>query len=158
MIQLKHAFLWLTALALIGVTYAQQAEQSGTKPKPKGNAFLSGGQYGTGNIPLATFDALIGKAPIAKDSLGRECAVHSFDLTFAERGIFEDSTGRLTIMTDYYTTKSEDGKLDSFWVKELQYRAKIGDTVYMDNIVATYPDTAALHYFYTYPLKLVITE
>src|SRR5690606_23156656 len=97
--------------------------------------YLAGGQVGSGTVQLAVFDALVGEAPVARDSLGRICSIVKFDFTFAERGLFEDSTGRLTIMTDYYATQSEDGKLPEFWVKELRERAKVGDTLYFEDIL-----------------------
>jgi|SRR5690606_6898083 len=142
-----------------GVSYAQQAEVKPKKPKPKGEAYLAGGQYGSGSIPLAQFDSLIGKPLIARDTLGRFCPVIKFDFTFAERGLYEDSTGRLTIMTDYYVTPSDSGALlPPFWIEQLKRRAKIGDTVYFDQILAEYPDSVNAQHFYTHPLKLVISE
>ncbi len=94
---------------------------------------------------------------IAKDTQGVEHRVINFSFGYAERGLFEDSTGKLKIMTDYYATESEQGKLPEFWIKNIRERSKAGDTAYFDLIMANYTDTGK-SYFYAEPIKLLITE
>jgi hypothetical protein len=153
----------IPVLLLLGLSYGllAQAQKSEPKPKkkiiPKGEAYLAGGNISSGNISKQAFDSLIQLPLIAKDTQGNLRPVIDFQFSFAERALYEDSTGRPVIMTDYYSVACPDGKLPAEWIKMLHERAKNGDTVYVDEIMSYYPDTKNTR-FYTKPLKLIITR
>src|SRR6185312_4021812 len=92
----------------------------------------------SGKISKHVFDSLIGYGLIAKDSANKEHPVVQYTFTYAERGAYEDSTGRLKIMTDYQTIESDKGKLPEFWTKLLKERTKGGDTATFTEITAVY--------------------
>lgn len=144
-------------LAFSLVQGQQQKPQQKKKIIHKGKAFLADGRTATGTISKAAFDSLLAFPLIAKDTLGREHKVLNFSFGYAERGLFEDSTGKLKIMTDYFATESEHGTLPEFWLKNIRERSKAGDTAYFDEVISNYTDTGKV-FFYAEPLKLVITD
>lgn len=154
---------YVLPVLVAGVVFAGslvQAQQKSPQKKKivhKGKACLADGKTGTGAISKAAFDSLVAYPLIARDTQGREHKVLSYAFSYAERGLFEDSTGKLKIMTDYYATESEKGKLPEFWLKNIRERSKAGDTVYFDLIISNYTDTGR-SYFYAEPFKLVITD
>lgn len=124
----------------------------------KGATFLAGGKYGEGKIPYRVFDSLMRTRLVSKDSSGNFHEVNSFTFTYAERGAFEDSTGTLKIMTDYYTAESENGLLPDYFIKSLKERVKYGDTVYYFDVMSRMnPDSTKTSY-YSLPVKLILTK
>ena len=155
---------YVLPILVLGIVLAfslVHAQQKPLKKKivHKGKAFLADGKTGAGTtvISKVAFDSLIAYPLIARDTLGRDHKVLNFSFSYAERGLFEDSTGKLKIMTDYYATESEQGKLPEFWLKNIRERSKGGDTAYFDLIIANYTDTGR-SFFYVEPIKLIITE
>ncbi|KAA5532458.1 hypothetical protein F0919_16860 [Taibaiella lutea] len=123
----------------------------------KGSTFLAGGLAGNGKISAKEFESLMKQPLVSKDSQGVLHAVASYSFTYAERGAYEDSTGTLRIMTDYYTAESENGKLPEYYVNSLKERIKYGDTVYYFDVMASVADTGAARY-HSLPLKLILTK
>lgn len=144
-------------LAFSLVQGQQQKPQQKKKIVHKGKAFLADGKTATGTISKAAFDSLIALPLTARDTVGREHKVLNFSFSYVERGLYEDSTGKLKIMTDYYATESEKGVLPEFWLKNIRERSKAGDTAYFDEIISNYTDTGKV-FFYAEPLKLVIID
>lgn len=156
---------YVLPVLVVGVVFAfsmaraqQQKQPQKKKIVHKGKAFLADGKTGAGTtVSKAAFDSLIAYPLIARDTQGIDHKVLNFSFSYAERGLFEDSTGKLKIMTDYYATESEKGKLPEFWLKSIRERSKGGDTAYFDLIISNYTDTGK-SYFYAEPIKLVITD
>jgi len=123
----------------------------------KGTTYLADGVTGSGTISKKRFDSLIALPVISRDSSGVERPVIEFVFSYAERALYEDSTGRPVVMTDYFSTTCPGGKLSDDWVKVIRDKSKKGDTAYIDEVTAVYPDTLHTR-FYTTPVKLVITE
>lgn len=147
----------LGMMSLVLITKAQQPKAKEKKVVYKGNAYLSDGQTGNGKIKKADFDAMLDKGLIAKDSADRPHPVGSFVFMYAERGLFEDSTGKLRIMSDNYSLQCDDGRLPADWVKNIRERSKAGDTAVFKSIRSAYDDSGKFQ-FYTQPLKLIITD
>lgn len=153
---------YLTGAGIIGISLivavsTAQKPQAPKKVVYKGKAYLAGGTIRSGKISKKQFDSLIALPLIAKDTTNAERSVSSFSFTYAERGVYEDSTGTPRIMTDYYATESEQGKLPVSWVTQIRSRTKEGDTVFYLNVMGIYPDS--LHSrFHAEPIKLVLTE
>lgn len=146
-------------LSIAGAFTLAQAQQQQPKKKPvhKGKAFLADGKTNSGGISKAAFDSLMAYPLIAKDTLGREHKVLGYTFSYAERGLFEDSTGKLKIMTDYYGTETEKGLLPDYWLKTMRDRTKGGDTAYFDLIIANYTDTGKA-FFYAEPFKIYLRD
>ena len=148
--------VFIGLVSFVFVTQAQQAKPA-KKVVYKGTTFLNDGATTNGKISKANFDAMLDKNLVAKDSNSVSHPVNFFVFMYAERGLFEDSTGKLKIMTDNYSLQCDNGKLPADWIKNIRQRSKAGDTAYFNNIRASY-DQAGKYHFYAEPLKLIITD
>jgi hypothetical protein len=142
----------LTAMAF----QTQKKPEAKKKIVHKGKAFLYNGM-GSGKISKRMFDSLLNYNLIARDTQNREHPVTQFSFTYAERGVYEDSTGKPQIMTDYYSAESDKGRLPDFWRNSIKERTKQGDTAMFYEIISNYGDSAGTR-FYAEPLKLIITD
>lgn len=153
---------YLIGLIMTGIVLGTLAFQVQKKPAEqkkivhKGKTYLFNGMSG-GKISKKMFDSLLNYNLIARDTQNREHPVIQYTFTYAERGAYEDSTGRLRIMTDYYSIGSEKGKLPDFWMRNLKERSKAGDTAIFSEVLSTYQDSLRTR-FYAEPLKLIITD
>lgn len=153
---------YLTGSGIIGISLmvavsTAQKPQAPKKVVYKGKAYLAGGNISGGKISKKQFDSLIAFPLIAKDTTNADRSVSSFTFTYAERGVYEDSTGKPRIMADYYTTEGEQGKLPAGWVEQIRSRTKEGDTVFYLHVMGTYPDSLHTR-FPAEPIKLILTE
>lgn len=153
---------YLIGLIMTGIIFGTLAFQVQKKPIEKKKVVHKGKTYllngtGSGKISKKMFDSLISYNLIARDSQNREHPVIQFTFTYAERGAYEDTTGRLRIMTDYNSIESEQGKLPDFWMRNLKERSKAGDTAIFSEVLSTYQDSLRAR-FYAEPLKLIITD
>lgn len=156
----KRTLPVILLLAFAGGLVAQTTKNQPKEKKKivhRGSSYLAGGNIGSGTISKRVFDSLISLPLVAKDTMGYERQVVDFVFSFAERGLYEDSTGRPMIVTDYLSVNCPGGKLPEEWIKMLHDRSKRGDTVYVDEVMAIYPDKVQTR-FYTTPIKLVIAE
>ncbi len=151
-------YLKLIAISSIFVLGTSQAQQTNTKKKVmyKGKSYLSDGT-GQGTISVSRFKSMLHNGLIAKDTAQVQHPVHSFIFMYAERGVFEDSTGKLRIMSDNFSLQCDSGKLPEMWVKGISTKAKAGDTAYYSNVLSSYDDSGK-KFFYAEPLKLILTE
>lgn len=156
---MKKHVIGLSIISIVFGVLIAHAQKPGEKKKIvyKGTSYLFGGQYGNGRISKKAFDSLIGYGLVAKDTSGQLHPVSRFTFVYAERGAYEDSTGKLRIMADYYSVESDAGKLPEFWIKSLKERTKRGDTAFFSEIWAPYTDSAKAH-FRAEPLRLIITD
>ncbi|MEZ5045692.1 MAG: hypothetical protein R2831_01740 [Chitinophagaceae bacterium] len=72
----------------------------------------------------------------AKDSAFTSYPIYSFDITYAERGLYQDSTGMPIVVTDYSFDKCQGDTLPMRWISIFQERAYPGDTIFIDNVKA----------------------
>ncbi len=135
----------------------QQEKPKVKRPVYKGKTFLAGGIYGNGTIPAKVFDSLMKQPLVSIDSNNISHPVTDFSFTYAERGAYEDSTGTLKIMTDYFTITSENGKLPDYYINSLKDRVKYGDTVFYNEVVGRFSDTGHTRYL-SAPIKIILTE
>jgi hypothetical protein len=151
---------YIIGLGIIGMSVGILVAQTQKPPKKvsfKGKSYLYGGMISGGKISKSVFDSLIAYPLVASDTANNMREVVRFMFTYAERGLYEDSTGRPRIMTEYYYTEGIKDKLPEDWVPVIRKRSKAGDTALFYDITAAYPDT--LHKrFYTEPIKLIITD
>lgn len=141
---------------IIFSTLAFQKPDDKKKIVHKGKAYLFNGM-GSGKISKQVFDSLLQYTLIAKDSQNREHPVLQYTFTYAERGVYEDSTGQMRIMTDYNSIESDNGKLPGYWITNLKKISKAGDTAIFSEIISTYGDPKRTR-FYAQPLKLILTD
>jgi hypothetical protein len=151
---LVGGLIFTVILSVLAV--AQQPQKKG-KTFYKGRTYLAGGVITNGTISKAQFDSLIAYPLLARDTSGKEHPVITYTFVYAERGVFEDSMGKMKIMTDYYSVESDKGQMPDVWVKNVRKRSKSGDTAYFNEVISTYADSVRTR-FHSEPLKLIITE
>jgi len=81
-----------------------------------------------------TFDSLIALPLCAKDTGNRYFKVQSFDILYAERGLYQDSAGLPIIFTDYTNIRCDSNVVPKAWVNIFNQRSYRGDTVYIENV------------------------
>lgn len=117
-----------------GSTSAEDTSKRKGKPFPGFPVFLGNSDMSGGLISERTFDSLMKQGLTSRDSLGIVYQFNSFMFTYAERNLYEDSTGNLMIVTDYLSEYCEGNKLGKNIVPALWDRTKKGDTAYFDEI------------------------
>jgi hypothetical protein len=120
----------------------------------KYHAFIGCSNY-TDSVMLDrnTFNELISKSFCAKDSNQAILPVTSFEITYAERGLYQDSTGLPIIFTDYSSTKCVGDALPKNWIDIFNERTYKGDTIYFDHIMTKSQDNKS---HLCKPIKVVI--
>ncbi len=86
------------------------------------------------------FDSLVALPICAKDSNNNYCKVQSFEITYAERGLYQDSTGLPIVVTDYSSVTCKGDTIPTAWKQIFHDRSYKGDTIYFDKIIAKSPD------------------
>lgn len=149
----------LLALIFAGMAVAMVfAQQSGKKVVYSGSSFMGDHQTQSGTVSKEKFDALIALPLYAKDSNGVEYQVSDFSFTYAERALYQDSTGVPMVTTDYYSTTCPGGRLSEDWVKNIQERSKPGDTAFFDHITTIDSAKGKPRMFITTAIQLVISR
>src|SRR5690606_21557174 len=86
-------------------------------------------------ITAAAADSLLHQKLKAYDVKGKNILpIVGFELFYAERGLFEDSTGRPMIMTEYYHTQAAADTVPQYFLTSLKDLYKAGDTIKIQNI------------------------
>lgn len=120
-----------------GILWAQK-QNAPVKEERKGQTYLADKATANGTISLENFHKLITEPVWVKDSAGTFYPVQSFTYTYAERGIYEDETGKEFISTDYLSSHCKD-RLDKGMAGDMHYRAKPGDTAYIEQVMYLQP-------------------
>lgn len=149
--------LLLGGCTLTLLSFQQQKAKEKKPPVYRGKTFLAGGVYGNGKVPAKVFDSLMKLPLVSVDSANISHSVTEFTFTYAERGAYEDSTGTMKIMTDYFTANSDKGLLPDYYINSLKDRVKYGDTVYYSEIIGRFGDSAGTRYL-SAPMKIILTE
>lgn len=103
--------------------------------------YLGYSGYSGGTIPKKVFDSLLRQGVTAKDSTGMIYKVAGFTFGYGERNLYEDSTGKLVILTDYVSEICMGDTLSTVFQNYVfkDNRTKGGDTAYFDNIKVQIP-------------------
>lgn len=149
----KYTVPTLLLLAIATIVVAQQSKVSYS-----GQSYMGDKKTQSGAISKALFDSLIAQPLYSVDTNGNTYQASDFTFTYAERALYQDSMGYPLVTTDYFSTNSAAGRLDSFWLNHIRERSKPGDTAYFDNIVVIDSVSAKKAFFYTEPIRLVITK
>lgn len=149
----KYMIPTLLLLAVATIVVAQQS-----KVVYSGQSYMGDKKTQSGTISKAQFDSLIALPLYSVDTGGNTYQCSDFTFTYAERALYQDSLGHPLVTTDYFSTNSAAGRLDSFWLNHIREKSKAGDTAYFDNIAVIDSVSAKKAFFYTEPIKLVITK
>lgn len=91
-------------------------------------------------IDANTFKEFMKMPLCAKDSANNFYKIKSFDITYAERGLYQDDEGKPIIFTDYSSDSFTGDTINSYWKKSFNERLYKGDTVFFDRIICTASD------------------
>lgn len=133
-------------LSAISISVWAQEKKGAEKPKatkPKIipiPVYLGKSNIDGGTLTKQTFDSLLGQGLTSRDSIGRSYLVNGFIFTYGERNLYEDSVGKLMVVTDYLPEYCYGDSLTTFLLNNIHNRSKSGDTVYFDNITLTSPE------------------
>lgn len=118
-------------------------------PKPLYKAYFACNYTDVSSMEVSKFQQLMNQPLCGKDSNNNTYKVDGFEITYAERGLYQDSTGLPIISTDYSTGECKGDVISAEWKKAFMERAYKGDTVFFDHIVVRRPDNS------TYKCKTV---
>lgn len=105
-------------------------------------------------IKAAKADSLLKQHFYIKDTKSNKTMpVLGFELLYAERGLFEDSTGRPIILTEYYQTQSPSDTVAAYFLRSLQDMYKPGDTIKIQNIFGKVGDK-----YFNVPNHVIVIE
>ncbi len=104
-------------------------------------------------VDAATFKKMMMQPLCAKDSASNVFKVKSFEITYAERGLYQDDEGLPIIFTDYSADSFIGDTLNSVWKKRFDESLYKGDTIYFESIICM---VAEKKNFLCKPLKVVI--
>ena len=124
---------------LLAFGAAEQTDRN-TAQQSKYTAYLGCAVIETNKVDKNLFDNLIALPLCAKDSAQNYCKVQSFEITYAERGLYQDSTGLPIVVTDYTQFACKGDTIPQNWVDVFRERSYKGDTVFIDKIIAKSPD------------------
>ncbi|RYZ52983.1 MAG: hypothetical protein EOP49_08240, partial [Sphingobacteriales bacterium] len=119
---------------------AQKAKEDGKKkaaesrPPQHVAAYLGNSQIREGRVSKKVFDSLIRQGVRAMDSSGKTYTVEGFTFNYGERNLYEDSVGRLMILTDFVSEYCPGDTLTQGLTKNILQRTKAGDTAIIDQI------------------------
>lgn len=137
--------LVLVALSICYSLWAQvpDGKTKDKKEKPKviyTPVFLGHSNLSGGNITKRIFDSLLRQGVTSRDSAGRTYRIEGFAFSYGERNLYEDSVGKLMILTDYLTEYCFGDTLGTFLLNNITERSKAGDTVYFDQFSLISPE------------------
>lgn len=131
--------LFLGILLLFGFSIAEQNDRDSAR-KSKYISYLGCAITDSAAIDKNMFDQLVSLPLCAKDSAESYCKVQSFEVTYAERGLYQDSTGLPIVVTDYTQFNCKGDTIPKSWVEVFRERSYKGDTIFIDKIIARSPD------------------
>ena len=136
----RSTILLLLLLTAAGANVrAQQADKKPAKKAPvkifAPDVYLGRTDYRWGPLAKTLVDTLLKQNITSRDSSGKTYKVISFDFTYAERKLYEDSVGNLMIIPDYLHEHCDGDTLTGDIKNNLFSRTKAGDTVYFDNVL-----------------------
>ena len=102
--------------------------------RPLYNAYIACSDVELPYLSKKIFDSLIAMPLCAKDSLMNTYPIQSFEINYAERGLYQDSAGLPIIFTDYSSVQCKGNSIPKEWVNIFNERSYKGDTIYIDNI------------------------
>lgn len=150
---------------LLFVSYALMAQkakkENGKDPAPAGasakivHPYLGRSDYSSGQIAKRTFDSLLKQGVTARDADGNTFKVASFTFSYAERNLYEDSVGKLMVLTDFFSEYCLGDTVTRVISLNIYHRTKPGDTAYFDNIKVTLPEGNQVG---TKGMKFVLTK
>lgn len=126
--------IWIPFMIMCCVSILLTAFRAGDGSGLAYKAYLGCTTSGSVNLNKQAFDNLIAQPLCARDSNQLPVTIQSFEILYAERGLYQDSAGLPIIFTDYTRIPVEGNQLDKKWINEFVERSYKGDTVFIQNV------------------------
>lgn len=153
-------FKSLLTVVLLSAAWIIGAQTKAKPVVPQWDAvtYLNDQQTTQGEVSVKKFLELIDKPVFVKDNRDNKFyQANSFSITFGERALYEDEAGKPMIVTDYITRRCTE-RMDTGMVKELRFRAKPGDTAYIENVMFRNESFKDKFSKESQPIKIVLTK
>jgi len=133
---------YLTFIVLVfGFVAFSAFKPEGKKKAPKFKTYFACKQYGKIVLSAEQFLQYMQQPFCAKDSTGAEYKVVSFEMIYAETGLYQDSTGLPIIHTDYTYGTFKGNTIDDIWTKKFKEHVYKGDTIRFNNVLVKGADS-----------------
>ncbi len=150
-------------MLLVLTSFSLMAQKSGKGGKaaadsvkpPKVYTFLGSSALDGGTISKYMFDSLLKQGVSAKDSTGTPYPIDGFTFSYAERNLYEDSVGRLMMLTDYFSEFCPGDTVSLAIKRNIYYKTKAGDTAYFENVKVRTPQGGQV---IAKPMRFVLTK
>jgi len=133
-------FSKMVALCIGAIVVTAFAPADGLVKKPKYKAYFGCTYTDSLQLSVNEFKQLIQKPLCVKDSVGNLIKVESFEILYAERGLYQDDEGLPIIVTDYSNVVCTGDSIPKKWIRQFNERSYKGDTIYFDRVRLLTPD------------------
>lgn len=130
----------IVAIFIGAIVVMAFAPADGLVKKQKYKAYFGCTYTDSFQISVNEFKQLIHKPLCVKDSVGNLIKVESFEIIYAERGLYQDDEGLPIIVTDYSNVACIGDSIPKKWIQNFNERSYKGDTVYFDRVRLRTPD------------------
>lgn len=139
--------LFAASFALLLCSFSQE------QPKPRYDTFFGCHHAGIVTLDVNQFIQMLNQPICAKDSSNNMFKVESYDITYAERGVYQDSTGLPIITVDYTSDHCKGDSVTTNWKQIFKERAFKGDTIYIEKVSIK---DQANKYVYSKGVKIIL--
>jgi hypothetical protein len=99
--------------------------------KPNNNTSIQAGK-------TDAYQLLKNKVCVMDTKTNTTLTVRAFEMIYCEKGLYEDSTGTPTVVTDCQLVPFDGDSIATDWMLSLQDRLYRGDSIAISNIIAVY--------------------
>ena len=109
-------------------------DQNSSVRKYEFTSYLACSSMETSMLSKKSFDSLIALPLCAKDSNKNIVPIQSFEVIYAERGLYQDSAGLPIIFTDYSTFQCDGNTIPKSLASLFVERSYKGDTISIESV------------------------
>lgn len=143
----------------IGIVANAQNAKAPEKNKTVYTATLGENGYKHGSrVSVSQLDSLLALPIYLNDNEGNVFLSEGYEFLYAERGAYEDSTGKPVILTDYLSINVFGSTIPAFFADEIRTLYKAGDTLIYGHIIGKKTGAEKPETISSTPIKIVITK
>lgn len=123
------ARLSILLIAVSSLLFFSFSPDGKKKPVPSFRTYFGCSDAGRGKMSDATFLNLMESKLCAKDSAGKSYPISSFELIYAETGLYQDTLGLPMAVTDYTLATFKGDSISANWKRLFKESIFKGDTI-----------------------------
>lgn len=131
---MKRFIFKIVGLLVCAFSIMAFAPADGILKKSKYKAYFGCTYTDSIQMSVDEFKQLIQSPLCVKDSAGNVLKVESFEIMYAERGLYQDDEGLPIIVTDYSDVACKGDTIPKKWIQNFNERCYKGDTIYFDRV------------------------